>query len=132
MIQRRVQRLTTILGLTDDQASQATTIFTNAHTAAAPLQTSILDARKSMRTAVKANDTSTISTAAANIGNLTGQMLAIHSKAEAAFYAILTPEQQAKLDQLGGAGFGPGGMGGGMGMGMGGMQGPMGGRPGPR
>jgi hypothetical protein len=97
MIQRRVQRLTTILSLTDAQASQATSIFTNAHAAAAPLQTSISDARKSMRTAVKANDTGTISTAAANIGNLTGQMLAIHSKAEAAFYAILTPEQQAKF-----------------------------------
>jgi len=45
---------------------------------------------------------------AANIGLLTGQIQAIQSKANAAFYAILTADQQTKFDQIGFGGFGPG------------------------
>ena len=118
MVQRRVQSLTTLLGLTDAQASQATTIFTNAQTAATPIQTNLGDARQSMRDAVKSNDAAAIDKLAATTGTLTGQLLAVQSKADAAFYAILTADQQAKLNELGGSGMGPG-------MGPGGM-GPMG------
>lgn len=137
MVQRRVEMLTRSLGLSDAQASQATTIFTNAQAAAAPLRTSMQDARTALQTAVKANDTGGITVAANNIGNVTGQEVANQAKAEAAFYAILTADQKTKYDQRGpgrGGPGGPGGMGmgpGGMGMGPGGMGmgGPMGGRP---
>lgn len=52
-----------------------------------------------------------LTTDQASPGSLSGQILSIQSKADAAFRAILTPDQQAKLDQLGGfagGGFGPG------------------------
>jgi Spy/CpxP family protein refolding chaperone len=110
MIERRVARLTTLLSLTTSQASQATTIFTNAQAAITPLETALETARTSMEGAVKSNATAAIDQAAASIGSTTGQIVAIQNKADAAFYAILTTEQKAKLDAAGTGG--PGGRGG--------------------
>jgi len=122
MIERRVQMLTRFLSLTEAQATQATTIFTQAQASAEPVRTSLREAHQAMRTAVKANDSGGIATAASSIGTLTGQEAAIQGRADAAFYAILTAEQKAKHDQMGPGRMGPGGMGpGGMGMGPGGM-----------
>jgi hypothetical protein len=114
MVQHQVDRLTTLLNLTTAQASQATNIFTNSITAAAALQTTQQTDRKSLQAAVKSNAASTIDQLATAIGSLSGQILSIQSKADAAFYATLTSDQQTKLDQLGGfgrGGFGPGGFG---------------------
>jgi Spy/CpxP family protein refolding chaperone len=108
MAQHQVARLTTLLSLSSDQAAQATTIFTNSATAIAPIQAQMAPARESLQTAVKGNVTATIDQLAAEIGTLSGQTTAIQSKAEAAFYAILTSDQQAKFDQLGGMMMGPG------------------------
>lgn len=113
-VQHRVARLTAWLGLSSAQTAQATTIFTNAQTALAPFHTTLTQARNDMAAAVKSNATSTIDTLAATIGSATTQITAIQNKADAAFYAILTPDQQTKLDQSGGRGmrgFGPMGMG---------------------
>src|SRR5260370_38064016 len=108
MVQNQVARLATLLSLATAQAAQATTIFTNAQTAIAPLRTTLATDHDSLQTSIKSNATSTIDTVAANIGLLTGQIQAIQSKANAAFYAILTADQQAKFDQLGFGGFGAG------------------------
>jgi Spy/CpxP family protein refolding chaperone len=108
MVQNQVTRLTTLLSLTTAQAAQATTIFTNAQTAITPLRTSLATDHDALQTAIKSNATSTIDTVAANIGLLTGQIQAIQGKTNAAFYAILTADQQAKLDQIGFGGFGSG------------------------
>jgi Spy/CpxP family protein refolding chaperone len=108
IVQNQVSRLTTLLSLTTAQAAQATTIFTNAQTTITPLRTSLATDHDALQTAIKSNATSTIDTVAANIGLLTGQIQAIQGKANAAFYAILTADQQAKLDQIGFGGFGPG------------------------
>jgi len=62
-------------------------------------------------TAIKSNDANGVATASAQIGTLTGQMTANTAKADAAFYATLTPEQQAKYTPAGG-GFGGRGFGG--------------------
>ncbi|MDQ6699265.1 MAG: periplasmic heavy metal sensor [Acidobacteriota bacterium] len=113
MIQNRVDRLTTLLTLTDAQKAQATTIFTNAFTSSQTLQTSLRTARESLPAAVKANNPASIDTIAASIGTLTGQLTAIQSKADAAFYSLLTADQRTKYDSMphGGPG-GPGGFGG--------------------
>jgi len=111
MAQHQVERLTTLLNLTTTQASQATTIFTNAATAAAALQTTLGTDRSSLQAAIKSNAATTIDQLSTAIGAVEGQILSIHSKADAAFYAILTSDQQTKLDSLGGfgrGGFGPG------------------------
>jgi len=111
MVQNQVTRLTSLLGLTTSQASQATTIFTNAATAITPLQTTLNGYWTSMQTAVKSNTTATIDSLAAQIGTATGQIVDIQNKADAAFYAILTAAQQTTLNSTGGFAPGPGGPG---------------------
>lgn len=116
MVQNQVTRLTSLLGLTNSQASEATTIFTNAMTAISPLRTTMSGYWSSMQTAVKAGATATIDQLASSIGATMGQITAVQNKADAAFYAILTPSQQATLNAtpgaLGGPGFGGPGPGG--------------------
>jgi Spy/CpxP family protein refolding chaperone len=109
MVANQVARLTSLLTLTTAQQTQATTIFTNAMNAVTPLQTTISTDRTSLQTAVKNNDSATIDQLASAIGTAQGQILSIQNKADAAFYAILTADQQTKLSQthfLGGGGFG--------------------------
>ena len=113
MVQNQVSRLTSLLSLTTSQASQATTIFTNAANAITPLQTQMSADYTSLAGAVKSNTTATIDQLASQIGSLQGQIIDIQNKADAAFYAILTSSQQATLNQTnlpgrGGFGFGPG------------------------
>lgn len=110
MVQHRVKFLTTILSLNAAQQQQATTIFTNAANSQRSVHESMRDARKALGTAVKSNDAGGIDQAASQIGTLTGQLIAIRSKADAAFTQILTPEQQAKEAALHphGPGRGPG------------------------
>ena len=100
MIQRRIDRLTTLLGLTGDQPTQAKTIFTNAFTAGRTVGSDLRTARQSLRTAVQNNDTNAINQLSTTIGNLTAQMTSNEALAEAAFYHILTTDQQAKLAAL--------------------------------
>ena len=114
IVANQVARLTALLGLSTSQASQATTIFTNAQTAIAPLQTALAGYYTSLQTAVKSNATTTIDSLSSQIGTATGQITDIQNKADAAFYATLTAAQQATLDSRGGfgPGRGPGGPGG--------------------
>ncbi|HKE30711.1 MAG TPA: Spy/CpxP family protein refolding chaperone, partial [Candidatus Angelobacter sp.] len=57
-------------------------------------------AHQNLETAIKNNDQSGITQASNAIGNLIAQMTAAHAKAQAAFYQILTPDQQTKMNQL--------------------------------
>jgi Spy/CpxP family protein refolding chaperone len=98
-VQHRVSHLTTLLGLSAAQQQQATTIFTNEAGAQASLHSSMTAAHQSLKTAVQSNDTAAIEQAATTIGTLTAQTTTNQAKAEAAFYQILTPAQQAKLNQ---------------------------------
>jgi Spy/CpxP family protein refolding chaperone len=112
-VQHRVNFLTTLLSLTTAQQQQATTIFTNAASAEASVHSSMSAARQTLKTAVQANDAAGIEQAATTIGNLTAQTTVNQAKADAAFYQILTPAQQTKLNQfesqshghMGGGGF---------------------------
>ena len=99
-IQRHVQRLTTLLSLTPAQQQQATTIFTNTVNGEASLHNDMKTAHENLQTAIQNNDQNGIAAAATTIGNLTSQMIAAHAKAQAAFYQILTPDQQTKFSQL--------------------------------
>ena len=109
MVQRQVTHLTQTLSLTTAQQGQATTLFTQAQTANQAVMTSLHDARTSLTAAIKSNDTNAIATLTAQIGTLTGQMMANTAKADAAFYATLTPDQQAKYTPGTGGGFVGGG-----------------------
>ena len=91
-----VAHLTTLLDLTGAQQTQATSIFTVAQ----------------------------ITAAATQIGTLTMQQVVAQAKADAAFYLILTSDQQTKFAALKAAGLGAPGPGPGPGQGQGGPQGP--------
>jgi Spy/CpxP family protein refolding chaperone len=93
-------RLTTLLTLTTAQQAQATTIFTNEQTALQPIETQMQTAHTSLAAAVKSNTTGTIDTLTAQIGSYHAQIMSVQSKAQAAFYAILTADQQTKYDSL--------------------------------
>ena len=113
--QRRLNFLATFLGLTDSQKEQAKSTFDAADQASQPVRDQLTQAHQALRDAVKTNKTDTqIDQLAAALGVLEGQMAAIQTKAHAKFYALLTPEQRDKLDQVPGPG-GPGGPGGGFG-----------------
>lgn len=107
MVKRHVDHLTQTLGLTTAQQGQATALFTNADTANQSVTTSLREARASLAAAIKTNDTGAITTLSNQIGTLTAQSMANTARSEAAFYATLTPEQQAKYTP--GVGFGGGG-----------------------
>jgi Spy/CpxP family protein refolding chaperone len=94
------QRLLRNLNLTDAQREQARTIFQQGRESAQALQKQVAQDRQGLADAVKNNDTVTIQRLATAIGNAQGQLLAIRSSANAKFYAILTPEQRAKVDQF--------------------------------
>jgi Spy/CpxP family protein refolding chaperone len=113
-----VARLTKLLDLTSAQQASATTIFTTEQTALAPLATNMKTERTALKTAILANSSADIAAAATQIGDLTTERVTAEATADAAFYAILTPDQQTKYTTLkpglGGAGgfrghAGPGG-----------------------
>jgi Spy/CpxP family protein refolding chaperone len=119
-LERRIEMLTNMLSLTTTQQEQAKTIYSAAATAGTALRTNMETAREALDTAVKANNAAGIDQAASAIGSLTAQSTSINAKADAAFYLILTPDQQTKWSQFGpmrGPG-GPGMMGGPGGPGM--------------
>ena len=70
IVARKVDRLTKLLTLTTSQATEGTTIFTNALSAVTPIETSLRADRQSLQTAVKANDAATIESLSTNIGLL--------------------------------------------------------------
>ena len=110
IVANKVTRLTSLLTLTTAQAAQATSIFTAAQNGITPLETTLSGYHTSLQTAVKSNAVSTIDSLSASIGATLGQITALQNKADAAFYAILTPTQQTTLGTAG-----PGGPGGGRG-----------------
>jgi Spy/CpxP family protein refolding chaperone len=113
MVGNLVARLTTLLTLTTAQQTQATTIFTNEQAAVSALNTSMQSAQTALQTAIKSNDQNGIVTQATQIGALTTQQVEGSAKASAAFYAILTPDQQTKYNDLHAVGIGGPGLGGG-------------------
>lgn len=127
LVANQVSRLTTLLDLTTSQASQATTILTNAQSTISTLQTTLSGYETSLQTAIQSNNTSTIDSLAGQIGAINGQIVDAQAKASAAIYAILTATQQAKVQTfglgiLGGPGLG--GLGGAGGFGGPGPGGP--------
>lgn len=107
--ERQVKRLTTLLSLTTAQQQQAATIFATSAKSQSALREQFRAAHESLDAAVKSNNTSAIDQVAATLGNLSAQSTATRAKADAAFYQILTPEQQQKLNEF--QSEGPGGFG---------------------
>ena len=98
MIERRVERLTTLLTLTPSQVTTIKALFTAEHTAVAAEKTGMETAQEALRNAVQTNlPEPQIDAAAARVGTVHGQIAAIHAKTQAKFLAALTTEQRQKL-----------------------------------
>jgi Spy/CpxP family protein refolding chaperone len=100
MAQHQVQRYTTLLTLNSAQVEQATTFFTAEATARESSHASERAAHKALEAAIKANDTATIQSTAATLGQMETEMIVAHSTARAQFYNILTADQKAKFSEL--------------------------------
>jgi Spy/CpxP family protein refolding chaperone len=125
MAQRHLDFLTKQLSLTTQQQQQASTIFSEAANNAKATHDQMRTAHDSLKAAIQKNDSAGIEQAANTIGNLTTQMITAHAKAQAAFYQTLTPDQQAKMNELEShRGMGMHGRGFGHGFGHGGPGGP--------
>ena len=88
------------LSLTPGQQQQADSIFTNAQAVRAELHASLKTARHNLHNAVKRMDSALIDQLSAMVGNLRAQRVAAGANANAAFYRILTPDQQSRLVQF--------------------------------
>jgi hypothetical protein len=110
-----VARLTKLLDLNAMQQTEATEYFTTEQTTLASVRTAMHTARTAIQADIKSGNTTDIATQAGTIGSLTTKEVEAEATASAAFYAILSQEQQTKYETLGplGGGFGgPGGPGG--------------------
>jgi Spy/CpxP family protein refolding chaperone len=88
------------LNLSPTQKQQSKTIFDDAKQKAEPIRQEMRQNREALHAAVKANNTSQIERLSSHQGELQGKALAIRSEAMAKFYAILTPEQRTKADEM--------------------------------
>jgi Spy/CpxP family protein refolding chaperone len=92
--------LSSQLGLTAAQQTQAKAIFQDARQSTQPIRQQLKQTRQSLRAAVEANNTAQIQQLAATEGSQAGQLAAVRSTAMAKVYQILTPDQQQKLASL--------------------------------
>ena len=99
---RMFDRMAARLNLTDAQKQQARSIMQSARQSARPIVEQLKQNRLALHAAIKAGKPDAdIDQLAAAQGNLMGQATAIRTKAFAKVYALLTPEQRTKADQLG-------------------------------
>ena len=92
--------LTNYLSLLPNQKSQTESIFSAASASKVQLKTSLKAARKSLGQSVRSNDTAAIAKTASAIGALVAQRHTIGANANAAFFHLLTSDQQAKMSLL--------------------------------
>ena len=95
-----LDRLGADLNLTDSQKQQAQSIFQASRQSAQSVHDQLRQSREALAAAVKSGASDAeIDKLASGIGPLMAQTTAIHTKAFAKFYAILTPEQKDKVGQ---------------------------------
>jgi Spy/CpxP family protein refolding chaperone len=94
-------RMSAELGLTDTQKAQAKAIFQNAHQSAMPVTQQLKQERQAVQAAIQAGKSDQeIQQLAQSEGPQLSQLAAIRASAFAKFYAMLTPDQQQKLQAL--------------------------------
>jgi Spy/CpxP family protein refolding chaperone len=96
-----VHRLTRELNLSPDQQTQARTIFAQARQQAQGLNPKLRDDRQALSAAIKSDNESQIDQITRQDAQINSRARAIHAKAMAKLYSILTPDQKAKFDQAG-------------------------------
>jgi Spy/CpxP family protein refolding chaperone len=95
------ERMATRLNLTEDQKQQTKSIMQAGRESSKPVVQQLRQSRQALRDAVKAGKSDAeINQLSANVGNLAGQVATIRAKTFAKTYALLTPEQRTKADEM--------------------------------
>ncbi len=95
-----VGRLTKELNLTVDQQNQAKNIFADARTHQQQFAPRLRAERQEMAAAIKSDNEAQIDQITQRSARLNAEARAIHAKAMAKFYTVLTPDQKAKFDSM--------------------------------
>lgn len=99
-VAKYLSSLNALLGLNSAQQQQAAAIFSSAVAVEAGIRSDMKLTRQSLTTAIRNNDTAGINQLSATLGNLHAQMTAGGATANAAFFQILTADQQSMLTQF--------------------------------
>lgn len=94
-----LQRLTARLNLTSDQQSQVKAILKDSRAQAKDLSAKLKDERSALEAAVKSDSSQEIDRITQQNAQVNAQIRAVRAKAMAKIYAVLTPDQKAKIDQ---------------------------------
>jgi Spy/CpxP family protein refolding chaperone len=94
------------LNLTPDQQTKVKAIFADARQRGEALAPKMHEERAALKTALKKGDDREIDRILHQDAQLNADFRAVHVKAMAKVYAILTPDQKTKFDQLRAPGFG--------------------------
>ena len=100
------EHLSRELNLTPDQQTKVKSIFADARQRREALAPKMREERAALKTAIKKGDDREIDRVLHQDAQLNADFRAVHIKAMAKVYAILTPDQKTKFDQLGAASFG--------------------------
>jgi Spy/CpxP family protein refolding chaperone len=92
-------RVAAALNLTDQQKEFAKQLRADTRKQAEPITAQLRQNRRELAEAIKANNLSGIDQITQRQAPLMAQLSAMHAKARASFYAQLTPEQKARLDE---------------------------------
>lgn len=97
---KHFERIATELNLTPQQREQAKALMQKARTDAQPVKEQLRTNRQQLGEAIKSGNQAEITRISNQVGQLTGQLTAIHARAMQQGYAMLTPEQRQKAEQL--------------------------------
>ena len=118
---RHTQMLTRMLNLTSDQQTKVQALLTTEETSSATLRTQLKTLRTSLLTAIKTDDLGGINSITQQMSAPEQQEAALRATTAAGIYALLSPDQQTKVNNgvemlagMGGGRGGPGGFGPGM------------------
>jgi protein CpxP len=94
------ERLSRELNLTADQKEQVRSIFMNARSHREALAPKLREEREALKAAVKSGNDREIDRIVQQNAQVNAEAEALHVKTMARVYAILTPDQKTKFDQL--------------------------------
>lgn len=94
------ERMATALNLTAPQREQAKALMQKTRAAAQPLMEQLRTNRQQLAEAIKSGNQAEITRISNQIGQTTGQLTALRARAMQEGYAMLTPEQRQKAEQL--------------------------------
>jgi len=97
--QMMLQKLTSDLNLTPDQQAKAKQIFDQSWQQRKAIAPKLKEERGAILAAIKSDNVTQIDRLIQQNSQLNAQAAEIHAKAMAQFYAILNPQQKAKMDQ---------------------------------